>query len=116
MSAEQNREIDRKRNNEDYARWRREAVASLGGRCVTCGYDGDLLDLDHIYGDGDSEPQYAKKGIQYFRNIIAGRITSVQLLCIPCHRVKTAENMDNLKSDTIRTKPWDDGQMVLFKS
>lgn len=73
-------------------RLREAVIAYLGGRCIRCGYaDTRALEIDHVSGDGRSDPlRRDAKG--FHRAILAGRRDGrVQLLCANCNRLKRWE-------------------------
>lgn len=69
-----------------------EALHYLGGKCVKCGFsDKRALQIDHIKGGGskDKRPKYSFK---WYRDIVAGKIGDIQLLCANCNWIKRVEN------------------------
>lgn len=65
---------------------REQAIETLGGRCVACGFDNPLgLEIDHIARVGRTrEACYTM-----YARIIAGDTENVQVLCGTCHNIKT---------------------------
>jgi 5-methylcytosine-specific restriction endonuclease McrA len=77
---------------------RKQAIASLGGRCSACGYsDWRALQFDHINNDGHLERRSGVAGgvSRYVvRRILKGDDAGLQLLCANCHAIKTREAED----------------------
>ncbi len=94
---------------------RLKAYEILGGCCVHCGEtDPVLLDIDHIYGNGN-----LRKNRNSDQEVVSGRINreQLQLLCVRCHRLKTRTNGDHLRSNSTHSEQpesHDAGQMTLF--
>lgn len=67
---------------------RREALDTLGGRCIRCGIgDERVLQIDHIDGGGCQEQRMiGSHGVH--KRVIEG-VTGYQLLCANCHCIKT---------------------------
>lgn len=89
-------ECGRAATAESRRKLRGDAVASLGGRCVECGYDKDsrALQFDHVNGDGHAErrPGGLGSGPKFLRAVIAGTLAGrVQLLCANCYAIKVFE-------------------------
>lgn len=72
---------------EFYCKKRREAVRYLGGICSICYYrDYDVLQIDHIAGDGGKERKEKGCGSTgFFNNIIKGLRPDLRLLCSYCN-------------------------------
>jgi DNA-directed RNA polymerase subunit M/transcription elongation factor TFIIS len=83
------------------------AVEKLGGECVKCGYNEDLvcIDIEHIKKDGKEERkrydsvQMYKMIYNAFRLNVTEAIeiikTRYQPMCVICHRKKTYYNKEN---------------------
>jgi 5-methylcytosine-specific restriction endonuclease McrA len=69
---------------------RQDAIESAGGKCVKCGGT-DRLQFDHIDPRQKSEHRIWTWGAERR----AAELAKCQLLCEPCHRVKTEENDEN---------------------
>lgn len=69
-----------------WAKRRKEAIKSLGGRCVKCGSEKDL-EFDHVDRGGKSFTlaDFSSKNEKDFRK----ELKKCQLLCRPCHYKKT---------------------------
>ncbi len=76
----------RKNHLKRYHRLRKEAVDSLGGRCVKCSSK-EKLELDHI------NPKDKSIEVSMMLNVSLKRfweeVKKCQLLCKPCHSIKT---------------------------
>jgi 5-methylcytosine-specific restriction endonuclease McrA len=90
-------------NRAQLARENREkAKEYLGGRCVSCGTTEDLT-FDHIKreyrplrADGLKDRGHLKKLFRREWESVVPRLVILQLLCTPCHRVKTKkEHMED---------------------
>lgn len=76
-------------------RWRRAAVAALGGKCQRCGFDdARALQIDHVGGDGAARRRAGERtGVAgYYKKVIADRTGAYQLLCANCNWIKREEN------------------------
>lgn len=75
-------------------RWRRAALAALGGKCVRCGFtDERALQIDHVHGGGCRELNAAKSVAAFYRKVIAEAESGYyQLLCANCNWIKRYEN------------------------
>lgn len=83
--------------------FRTAAVVALGGKCLCCGEDDwNVLDIDHVNGDGkDDRTQTARQ--KMFKMVARGEGNGrYQLLCANCHRRKTAKDA---KFDSNKYKP-----------
>ena len=70
------------------------AMIALGGKCCQCGEDDwNVLDIDHINGDGKHERGQKNKGNMLKSITRSGHQNKYQLLCANCHRKKTAKDM-----------------------
>lgn len=95
------RHCKNQRRTEVNDRLRDEVTAAYGGKCAECGKPGrvgfgtpDALHVDHVSGDGHEHRASLNRrgaGVNTYvwlrRN---GWPASVQLLCEPCHKAKTA--------------------------
>jgi hypothetical protein len=83
------------------------AVESLGPKCVHCGYDENIrvLEIDHIYGDGNIERKAFKQGevhelihlackynITEALKIVRSRY---QVLCCRCNKLKAVKDYES---------------------
>lgn len=67
---------------------RSEALDALGGACLVCGEDDDVvLQIDHVNGDGGQERR-RRSSYSILRAVINGE-PGYQLLCANCHVRKT---------------------------
>lgn len=65
-----------------------EAIRLLGGKCVKCGST-DRLEFDHI--DRETKVFAISKRADRGMEFIADELAKCQLLCIECHKAKSAE-------------------------
>jgi hypothetical protein len=74
------------------AELREQVIEAYGGGCAICGeQDPELLQLDHVRGYGSRERKTVR-GRRFYRQLIRqGYATSIQLLCVSCHRKKTLQ-------------------------
>ena len=79
------------RNRPSYTRDRRQrAIAKLGGKCVTCGYDGVALHIDHIdYTKARVNGKREHDGVTVTK--VLNGDTNLQLLCANCNWEKREE-------------------------
>jgi 5-methylcytosine-specific restriction endonuclease McrA len=71
-----------------YHQRRDELINRLGGACLSCGSKQDL-EFDHI--DPESKLfSFGKKGSSVALSKLLEEIDKCQLLCIPCHRIKSS--------------------------
>jgi hypothetical protein len=76
---------------------RARAIAALGGKCATCGYDADTraLQFDHIAGGGGREYREGGGFSGYYKRLKTlaegQRASEIQLLCANCNSIKDAE-------------------------
>ncbi len=91
-----------------YAYEKTLCIAELGGGCSNpdCGEsDHDLLQFDHIHGDGFVHRNQASshRGSHqgYLKKLrVSGRLAEVlQLLCVKCHKRKTKRAGEYVKRD-----------------
>jgi len=75
---------------DSHQKLRKQAIATLGGKCLWCGYDKDYraLQVDHI------EPilkQYRGDSSSHFREVVSMNepFSKYQLLCANCHSIKS---------------------------
>ena len=68
----------------------------LGGQyCKHCGFnDYRVLQIDHIYGNGQDMPLNVKGIILYYLENPNIAREELQVLCANCHRIKSLENGD----------------------
>ena len=85
--------------NEDYSfSIRKKLIMFLGPKCVFCGTeDIDYLQLDHKSGYGGIERRrFKRNGLSlmyyYWTNLIEAYLR-LQVLCIKCHRLKSADRI-----------------------
>lgn len=73
---------------------RRKAMRErLGGKCVACGSEIDL-EFDHRDPDTKTIEISSPKLLDGPMDILIAEVDKCQLLCTPCHRIKTKENGD----------------------
>jgi hypothetical protein len=83
--------------------FRTSAIVKLGGKCSCCGEeDWNVLDIDHINGDGKEDRGNLKRQKMFKSIAREGSQGKYQLLCGNCHRKKTAKQ---LGYDTNKYKP-----------
>jgi hypothetical protein len=70
-------------------RRRQKLITLLGGVCVRCGAADDL-DFDHVE-PGSQEFRISGRGLDKPWPVILIEVAKCQLLCKPCHRVKSKE-------------------------
>ncbi len=70
---------------------RNQALRGYGGKCICCGEkDFNVLELDHVNGDGKSHRQELRNAFKIFQWAIEnGFPERLQLLCANCHMAKT---------------------------
>lgn len=74
-----------------WTRARDTAIAVMGGQCVQCAST-EALEIDHILGGGGEHRQQEHSSKYKRRLARTGEPDPrLQLLCEPCHKVKTAE-------------------------
>lgn len=72
---------------------RTAALMALGGKCSCCGErDWNVLDIDHINGDGKDERRAGAKEKMERSIVKNGGQGKYQVLCANCHRKKTARD------------------------
>jgi hypothetical protein len=82
------------RNRKLRADMKAKAIAALGERCASCGYDTDVraLQIDHINGDGYIERKAQTSQHAFYRDIAAhGSQGRYQVLCANCNQIKRME-------------------------
>lgn len=78
------------------AKYRKQALDALGGKCVRCGEDDPIvLHLDHIAGDGGADKR--KRSSWERLRAVPNEVDRYQLLCANCHARKTYEAGDHLR-------------------
>lgn len=81
-------------NNGYQERLRHEALSTLGGVCVECGFsDPRALQIDHKNGGGGKHLKSVSWSKRY-REIIAGDVKKFQVLCANCNWIKRAINKE----------------------
>lgn len=81
-----NRIHERSVQRERYAKNRSEGIRLLGGSCVLCGSTKDL-EFDHI--DPNTKQHEMVTLWHRSREVWLAELEKCQLLCVPCHLVKT---------------------------
>ena len=85
-----------KYNTEDRRLWirnlRNMAMLKLGDKCSRCGIrDKRVLQFNHINGGGSKEHRkggvIAQKRNKFYRDIIEGKRTDINLLCANCNQI-----------------------------
>lgn len=71
-------------------KWRTLALASLGGKCVWCGFnDVRALQIDHVNGGGVKELRSWNHQIPYYKKVVRESDSGIyQLLCANCNWIK----------------------------
>lgn len=87
MDRAKKRESDRRHRLKKKAR----AIAYLGGKCVHCETT-DELEFDHI--DSSSKSFAIAKAWNRRWEVLVVELDKCQLLCRPCHRVKSVVHGD----------------------
>lgn len=87
-------DIQAKRDYDNKRRATRRAIlrAALGGECQRCGTT-EELEFDHIVPGG--QKFWISRGILKPWNVLLAELDKCQLLCRPCHIVKSRENSEN---------------------
>lgn len=78
-------------------RWERRralAIEKLGGSCVSCGSD-ELLEFDHI--DPDTKLMTIARASSRNEEFFWSEVAKCQLLCKPCHIIKTNDDRKNVQ-------------------
>ena len=79
-------------------RVRAEVIASMGGKCVKCGFsDPRALQIDHIHGGGSQEEQGGSRYALFARLSKHPDPIKFQLLCANCNTIKREENGEQTK-------------------
>lgn len=75
---------------------RERAVATLGGRCIKCGFnDIRALHIDHKNGGGSRERGKNNLGwARLYKKIMQGGGRDYQLLCANCNMIKRHEEKE----------------------
>jgi 5-methylcytosine-specific restriction endonuclease McrA len=84
----------------------RNAYMALGGKCCYCGNDDwNVLEIDHVNGDGKLErAQVAKdRMLREIANAKDNTKSRYQLLCANCHRKKTAQQLKFKDKNALKT-------------
>ena len=73
---------------------RLEVIAFMGGNCIKCGFeDKRALQIDHIKGGGTKEKKNSNRNRElYYKEILQGKRSDLQLLCANCNWIKMHEN------------------------
>ncbi len=71
-----------------------ELMEILGGQfCKNCGFNDErVLQIDHIFGNGQDMPLTVKGIILYYLENPNIAREELQVLCANCHRIKSLEN------------------------
>lgn len=80
---------------------RHNLIKELGGKCVCCGYDKNIvgLVLDHINGDGgEDRKRIGTKIARYYVNHIDEAKQKLQVLCATCNQIKAYEEKEHNKT------------------
>lgn len=70
---------------------RKKFLELLGGKCVNCGSK-DNLEFDHL--DPDEKEFKISKILDWNEANVEKEVKKCQLLCKPCHHIKTKENKE----------------------
>ena len=75
---------------------RREVLEHFGGKCRICGFDDPrALHIDHINGGATVERRRIRYNrIKYYKDIISGQRSDLQLLCANCNCIKNLERRE----------------------
>src|SRR3990167_10375303 len=74
---------------------RLQALEKLGSKCERCGFnDPRALQIDHINGGGVRERKKGTSQHVFYRSIVNGERTDLQLLCANCNWIKRAERKE----------------------
>lgn len=85
------------RYKKQYALLRKEASKTLGDKCVYCGCDiPTALEFNHINGGGRKEQKVSKNGVKFFKSIISGERTDIELACKICNSVHYMQKLRGL--------------------
>jgi 5-methylcytosine-specific restriction endonuclease McrA len=91
-------------NNYMKNRWskrRLSAIEYLGGKCIRCG-DIEYLEFDHI--DPSTKIMTIAKASSRNEVFFWEEVKKCQLLCVPCHMEKSAEDIRNGISTKYKNK------------
>ena len=99
-----------KPNRSDYQkRLREKTIEVLGGpKCVNCGCTiNEILEINHIKGDGRKERKKYKNYHSFFRDIIKRRINieEYNILCLVCNAKHYVEEKVGIKGYEIKFRP-----------
>jgi hypothetical protein len=78
-------------------KWRKLALAALGGRCASCGFDDHrALQFDHINGGGSARRASGERmSTPMLKKIVNGEYhDELQILCANCNWIKVAEKAE----------------------
>ena len=82
---------------EKQLRLRKEIVTTLGGRCVSCGFDDfRALHIDHKVG-GQGTQERLKWGGGYYKKVldlVRAGTDKYQVLCANCNQIKKVVNKE----------------------
>jgi len=83
-----------------------ELMEILGGQfCKECGFnDYRVLEIDHIFGNGQDMPLTVKGIIFYYLENPQIAREELQVLCANCHRIKTIENNERGRKKKLHKK------------
>lgn len=94
------------------------AIQKLGSKCVNCGCNNiDALEFNHINGGGWKEFQKSHRNQEYYRDIVLGKRTDIELTCGVCnalHRLVKLKKLPNLWKVTY-TKPMTDKELEEYR-
>ena len=78
---------------------RNEALLTLGGKCIKCGFsDSRALQIDHINGGGSKERKEKNFIGEFHKHVLKSFLENenkYQLLCANCNWIKKVENKEN---------------------
>jgi len=99
----QNNRVDRFRD----IKLRHNLISELGGKCVICGYNKNVvgLVLDHKNGNGyqDRKEKGSKIARYYIKHLDEAK-EKLQVLCATCNQIKSYEENEHNKSRRISKK------------
>ena len=83
---------------------RHDLITHLGGKCVICGYDKNILGLvlDHKNGDGHQDrKEKGSKIARYYIKHLEEAHDKLQVLCATCNQIKSYEENEHNRSRRI---------------
>lgn len=99
-----NRGRDRLRDTQQ----RHDLIRLLGGECVACGYNANILGLvlDHVRGDGAADrKRIGNKIARYYTKNLNEAKENLQVLCATCNQIKSHSNSEHNRSRRVVFNP-----------